>query len=96
MQGDDIVKRNLQRRIERAEQAVGVSGCDDPRAYTYPNDLAEALVMAEMTDQQLKEYLRKCSNRPSAETCDRFDEIFKQAAKRKAENLTDGERHCVG
>ena len=96
MQGDEIVKRNLQRRIERAEQAVGVSGCDDPRAYTYPNDLAEAFVMAEMTDQQLKEYLRKRSDRPSAETCDRFDDVLKLAAEHKPENLTDGEHHCFG
>jgi hypothetical protein len=74
------VNGNLERRVERLEQAAGTCGCDDPRVYSYPNTLAEAMTMAQMSDQQLKEYLRKRRNRPSAETCDRFDELFKQGA----------------
>jgi len=70
---------NFERRVERLEQAVGMSESGDPRAYTYPNDVAEAMTMAQMTDQRLEEYLRKRRNRPSAETCDRFDELFELA-----------------
>lgn len=82
---------SLKRRVERLEQAVGMSESDDPRAYTYPNDFSEGMIMARMTDQQLKEYLRKRTKRPSSEACDRFDEVLKLAAEHKKEILTGGE-----
>lgn len=72
---------NLERKIERLEQTVGFSGCDDPRIYTYPNSLVEGIIMASMGEEKLQQYLRTRRRRPSPEVCDQFDELFEQMRK---------------
>ncbi|MHC4543088.1 MAG: hypothetical protein ACYTDW_07190 [Planctomycetota bacterium] len=64
---------NLKRKIERLEQAVGLSGYEDSRAYSYPNTLVEAIHMAHMSEDKLQEHLRTRRNRPSSQVCDMFD-----------------------
>lgn len=72
---------NLKRKIERLEQAIGISEGTDPRAYSYPNNLVEAVLMARMTEDQLKEHLMTRCKKPSPELCDRFDELFERVRK---------------
>ena len=72
------MSRNLKRRVERLEQAVGVCGSDDPRPYSYPNTLIEAIIMEHMSQDKLQEYLRKRRKRPSSEVCDMFDRLLSQ------------------
>ena len=69
---------NLKRKIERLEQAVGLSGYDDSRAYSCPNTLAEALHMAHMSEDKRQEYLRTRRKRPSSQVCDIFDRVLSQ------------------
>ena len=80
---------NLERRVERLERAVGLSEGDNPRAYTYPNDLSELMVMARMTDQQLQQHLRNRRNRPFPEMCDSFDELFEKAKATKGNQTVE-------
>ncbi len=72
------MSRNLKRRVERLEQATGVCGCDDPRVYSYPNTLVEAICMAQMEQDKLQKYLRTRRKRPSSEVCDMFDRLLSQ------------------
>lgn len=72
------MSRNLKRRVERVEQAIGVSECDDPRTYSYPNTLVEAIIMEHMSQDMLQEYLRTRRKRPSSEVCDMFDRLLSQ------------------
>ncbi len=72
------MNRNFKRKIERLEQAVGLSKSDDPRAYSYPNTLAEALHMAHMSQDKRQEYLRIRCKRPSSQVCDMFDRVLSQ------------------
>ncbi|MHC4463245.1 MAG: hypothetical protein ACYS30_17710 [Planctomycetota bacterium] len=76
------MNKSLERRIKRLEQAAGLSGCDDPRVYSYPATFAEMVVMASMSEEKLQEHLRTRRRRPSPEVCDKFDELFKEAKKR--------------
>ncbi len=69
---------NLKRKIERLEQAVGLSESDDPRVYSYPNTLAEATHMAHMSQDKRQEYLRTRRKRPSSQDCDMFDRVLSQ------------------
>ena len=79
---------NLKRKIERLEQAIGMGG-GDPRVYTYPNSLAEGIVMASMDEDKLQQYLQTRRRRPSPEACDRFDKLFEQMRKEdKVKNRT--------
>jgi len=69
---------NLKRKIERLEQAVGLSGSDDSRAYSCPNTLVEAIHMAHMSQDKRQEYLRIRCKRPSSQVCDIFDRVLSQ------------------
>ena len=69
---------NLKRKIERLEQAVGLSESDDPRVYSYPNTLAEAVHKAHMSQGKRQEYLRTRRKRPSSQVCDIFDRVLSQ------------------
>lgn len=73
---------NLERRIERLEQAVA-TGSDDPRAYCYPNGFAELARMASMSEEERQKHLRTRRTKPTPEICDQFDEIFRQRKSKK-------------
>jgi hypothetical protein len=78
--------RNLERRIERAEQAVGLSGRDDPRAYTYPNSAAEFSLMCELGRDRWQQFLRTRHSKSCPEFWDWLDQTI--------DRLSHGELRC--
>lgn len=83
---------NLKRRIKKAERALG-TGCDDSRAYSYPNNFAELAMMATWAgngeEQRIRRFLRKRRSKPCPVFWDWIDQETEQLKKGEVKNRTD-------
>ena len=80
---------NLKRRIERLEQAVRASGCDDPRAATYPNSWVELVLRAHMSDEKWQEFLWGRRSKPCPKFWDWIDQQRERSRTDRVENRSE-------
>lgn len=83
------MNKSLKRRVERIEQAVGLSGCDDPRAFSYPNNWTELVLMANRTEEEWQDFVWKRRSEPCLKFWDWIDnEIWPSKSNEKQPKTT--------
>ena len=72
---------NLKRRIEKLEQAVKMSGGDDHRVYSHPNNFAELVMKATMNNEEWQKFLQTRKSKPCPKFWDWVDNMGEELKK---------------